>query len=294
MKNAKFFRVILTLIILSYAGFSFSQETLVLNSSTTFVQDALVGSIVPENNYGSTEDLHIYNWTQGGILNTVRTFLEFDLSVLPENIEIVSAELFLFFNYTSQYGDGHSGKNKFYVKRIISDWDEDNVTWNSQPQTTTENRVKVPNSIDPHQNYVIDVTNLLMDMIGDPSNSFGFMMRHVKEKPYKINLLASSNHSDISLHPELIITYNVIVSTNDVNSHNGITIYPNPTDSKIIISNTNEYDTPITKIRVRNIHGVLLKEYHGNQEEIQIFEKGIYLVEVWTSNGKSVQKIVVN
>lgn len=174
-------------------------------------KDAIVGMIVPDNNYGSTPDLHLYAWTQGGILNVNRIMMDFDLSSMSSDVQIDSAFLSLYFNTTSAYGDQHEGENSFLIQRITSDWIESEVTWRTQPSTTDKNQVFVEGTGLPTQDYTdMDITGLLRDMFEDGSNSFGMLLRLNNEAPYRKMLLASSDHPLEALRPKLDIYYTTI------------------------------------------------------------------------------------
>ncbi|MBN1184396.1 MAG: DNRLRE domain-containing protein [Bacteroidales bacterium] len=191
-----------------------ANNVLFLRPNSEDGKDAVFCSIVPNTNYGFIEDIHLYAWTQDGILNVLRVAIEFDLSSLPANAIIDSAVLKLYHNPTSVYmgnRDGNEGENSIFVRRIIEPWEEGTIVWNNQPNTDATNEVYIPNSDNPQQNYKIDVTQLVTDMINDLPNSHGFMLKHVYEDPYKITYLASSEHPNSDLHPSLTIYYKTAI-----------------------------------------------------------------------------------
>ncbi|MEZ4921034.1 MAG: DNRLRE domain-containing protein [Saprospiraceae bacterium] len=142
MKPA-FYLPILALFI--FSGFSaFSQEIVVLNPTTTDIDDATIVLLSPDVNYGDDDELSVYTWTHNGELNKTRSLLRFDMSAIPAEAEILDATLILYFNTVSTNGSQHSGENNYYIQRVVSPWDEETVTWNSQPFTTQLNRVEVP------------------------------------------------------------------------------------------------------------------------------------------------------
>ncbi len=84
------------------------------------------------------------------------------------------------------------------------------VTWNNQPITTTENEVFLSESSSSFQDYLnIDVTNLIEDMIADPTNSHGFLLKLLDEQHYRKMVFASSGHSNSNLHPKLEVCYSI-------------------------------------------------------------------------------------
>jgi hypothetical protein len=174
-------------------------------------KDAVFGEIVPDNNYANLEDIHLYAWTHSGAFTANRVALDFDLSSIPPGAIIYSAYLSLFFNHTSEYGNEHVGETGFFIQRITSDWDESTVTWNTKPTTTTVNRVWIDGATQPYQDFPeIDITALIQDYTSDRDNSYGIFLKLVSEDPYKILLLASSDHQNESIRPKLDVYYTII------------------------------------------------------------------------------------
>ena len=173
--------------------------------------DALFGKIVPDTNYGLSENIHLYAWTQSGILNVNRAVIDFDLSQIPEEATIDSARFSIYFNSTSAYGDQHEGETDFVIQRITSEWTESSVTWRTQPSTSTDNQVFVDGAVLPTQDFIdIDLTRLISDYIQNKDNSHGLLLKLQEEAPFKKLLLASSEHPIEQLRPKLEIHYTLI------------------------------------------------------------------------------------
>lgn len=187
------------------------QLVLSLQPDAASGKDAVVSYLVPNNNYGALEEIMLYAWTQDGILNTSRSLLDFDLSGIPPEARIDSAHLSLFFNYTSGYGDEHSGETNFFIRRIISDWDESSVSWNTQPSATPVNQVSVDGAGSPYQDFPeIDITTLIQDYTNDRDNSYGLFFRLVDEAAYKRLIFSSSDHPVQAIRPKLDVYYTII------------------------------------------------------------------------------------
>lgn len=94
------------------------------------------------------------------------------------------------------------------MQRITSSWNENTVTWFTQPTTTTQNEATVPASVSANEDYPsIDVTALLQDMVDNPTSSFGFMLRLQDETNFRAMVFASSDYSVASKWPALTINY---------------------------------------------------------------------------------------
>ncbi|MDL2238589.1 DNRLRE domain-containing protein [Bacteroidales bacterium OttesenSCG-928-L14] len=175
-------------------------------------------------NYGNHSNLYVSDWTYNALgcsHGTIRSLLKFEeLSTIPINAEIISAELKLYgvstscsFNGNSSYPNAPCGlfSNKSFIQRITSAWGENTVTWNTQPSTTTANQITIPQSTSQwNWNFSDNSNNLVtmvQDMVSNPSTNYGFMIRLEDESYYRSLIFASSDHDDPMLWPELTVTY---------------------------------------------------------------------------------------
>ncbi len=191
----------------------FSQTTIVLQPDSIEGKDALLWNLEPDSPNGNINILKASAWTWEGTPGLQRSFIEFNLSVIPPNAEILDAKLSLFYHQinggaTPQTQSSLSGPNISMLQRIINEWDEHTVTWNHQPQIDTTHQVILPESTSPTQDYPnIEVTAIIQDMVANPSTSHGFLFRQQTEEYYRRMAFASSDHQVDSLHPKLVITF---------------------------------------------------------------------------------------
>lgn len=172
-------------------------------------KDALLASLWPDNNYGNHSDFIACAWTNQSNPSTTRAIVEFDINTIPSGVTIVNASLELF-HYTSPFNTGHSnmsGPADGWLERITQPWTENTVTWNNQPATTTLNRVNVVAPFSMNQNYILDVTQLVRDMLNNPASSYGFMLKLQTESYYRSLLFASSDMNNPVFHPKLTVEY---------------------------------------------------------------------------------------
>src|SRR6185436_15114022 len=99
--------------------------------------------------------------------------------------------------------------NASFLQKVTSSWNENTITWNNQPATTTTNQVTLAQSTDPHQDYSLDVTTLVQNRVTTPATNFGFMLRLQTELNYAALVFASSDNADITRRPKLSLTYNI-------------------------------------------------------------------------------------
>src|SRR4030095_3606538 len=86
-------------------------------------------------------------WTSGGNPWTLRGYVKFDLSAIPTNAVIQSANLYLYSNPTPSTGDlvnaNAGSSNSFTVQQVTASWTPGTIGWFNQPSATTTNQVTV-------------------------------------------------------------------------------------------------------------------------------------------------------
>ncbi len=221
--------------IILFGNPAISQSTITLQPNAEEGKDALAFSLYPDSSHALTMYFSAFDWTFQGDPGTGRSFIDFDLSEIPENATVLDARLSLYYHHI--YGDVEqfhwslSGSNKSYLQRIISPWEEDEVTWNFQPDVDTTHQVEVHESDSARQDYPdIDVTALVQDMVENPATSFGFRFILQIEAYYRRLFFASSDHQVDSLHPKIVITYSVCSASlgNDTTICNGDALLLSP------------------------------------------------------------------
>lgn len=187
----------------------YSQTIIVLQPGPAEGKDAKVWSLSPNTNYADHPILKANAWTWSSTFGKERSYFEFDLSEIPEQANIISANLSLYYHYLSGNPEQtHSGNNECLIQRVTSSWDESSIIWNNQPSITSLHNVTMAASSNPQQSYSdIDVTALVIDMLADPENSFGFEFQIKTEEIYRRMAFATSDHPDADKHPKLVITY---------------------------------------------------------------------------------------
>ena len=270
--------------------------------------DALIANCVPcgfyNSNFGDFPEFNALAWTNGGSNSDHRSLIYWDLHDIPVNATIQSAYLNLYFSYSSINASGYhsslSGPNDAYIQKVINSWGEYTVTWANQPSTTTLNEVYLPMSTSQTQDYTnIDVTNLIQEMVSDPINNYGLMMKLNDETEYRCLLFASSDNPDASKHPKLDICYsipdNIIPESNKF--LDPINIYPNPSNGNITISLNKLLNN--SSLKIINAIGQELFNEQIKQLMLQksinlIFPSGIYFIILNNSEIEYFQKIIIN
>jgi hypothetical protein len=301
------YRNIFALILLSTVSLSSNaQTTLVLQPNGVDGKDALVASCVPcgynTTNFGSGDEFSAIAWTNSGNESDVRGLISFDLNSIPSGSVVTNAKLSLYFNpnpSSGNMGSQHStlsGSNSAYLKKIISPWNENTVTWDNQPATTISGQVLLSSSSNNAQDYPdIDITTLTQEMVNNPAQNMGFMIQLYDESAYRGLLFASSDHPNSSLHPKLEVTY--LTSTNGLNHHsitNNLAVVPNPSNGSFTVSIPKEIESGIVDVLDMQGKVVYSNNFQGTQQLLNLdLNKGMYLLRIWDTETVYNAKIVV-
>ena len=174
-----------------------------------------VSSLSPNLAQGTYFTNFIESWTnQGNIFNS-RMLLNFDYSTLPASINVQKATLTLYADTTfktypnTTLPNGHSqygGSNAGLLKRIVQSWDENTVTWNTQPAADNESTIYVPPSTSRYQDYSIDVTPFLKYEFSTGTH-YGVSLEMLFREPYRALVFHSDDGNYPLLKPKLEIEY---------------------------------------------------------------------------------------
>lgn len=293
---------IILIIFLSFCYYiiTYAQTTIILQPDGAKGKDALLHGAPSyvNNNYGNNAQLPATTWTFSGEIGAVRSVVDFGLTFIPVNTVIISAQLTLY-AWANTGGMGPhstmSGLNNCWLERVTSSWDESTVTWDTQPSTTTQNRVSLPASTSATEDYLnINVTALVQDMVNNPASSFGFMLKLQNENYYRKMNFCSSDHTNLMLRPKLEVCYSSSISIDEQPiSNNFMLIYPNPANNLVTIKiNTNLLGSPYTvtdQLGRTMLTGKLILE--NSNININELSPGMYVLTIGEQNQKSFKLI---
>jgi hypothetical protein len=175
-------------------------------------------------NFGNRPLMPIAAWTFNAIgcgVGGERSLIKFvEMNAIPANATIVSAKLSLFgVSSSGEYSSGNStypnspynssGFNDCWIQRATSTWDENTVTWSTQPTVSLTNQVSLaPSTLQWNYNAVdMDVTNLVKDMRATGNTNNGFLITLKDEQYYRSIIFATSENTNAALRPKLVISY---------------------------------------------------------------------------------------
>lgn len=161
-----------------------------------------------------TPEIGAAAWTKNGSQIALRGALKFDLSSIPTTATIKSAKLSLYSHpspinghQTDEVRANYGSDNTMLIQRLTNAWNPTTMTFNNQPSSTSTNQVVIPSTTQAFLDLVdIDVTQLVKDMTGSNAN-YGFSLRLQNEVYYNSRIFATSEYSDASKHPKLVVVY---------------------------------------------------------------------------------------
>jgi len=232
-------KIFLSTILFFTTSIALAQITVTIQPSSLDGKDAYVFEKNPTSNYGTSHELFSFAWTFSGTPYVGQSLIEFDISQIPSNVTITEAKISLYHNPSSSSA-GQSGINESKLKKVTSSWNESNVTWNNKPTTSSSGAIILATSTSAIQDYEnIDLTNIVQGWHTNSSSNNGLMLDITTSNPLASMLFCSSDHSDSTKRPKLVVCYtnNETNSISSINESLDIKLFPNPAKSLITIYN---------------------------------------------------------
>ena len=278
---------------------SLADTTLVLQPGSNEGKDATIWNNGTLTDPGNGASLVASIWINEGAPGIKRAYFQFNLSTIPKDVRIITARLSLYFNPTDTIEpfNYHSGVNDMLIQRVTGDWGETSISWENQPPTTTAMQLKLRPSSSPTQDYLdIDITGLVIDMLDPANDNNGFMIKMEDETSIlKSVLFASSDHTDSTLHPKLMIRWlqNPSSTNNSKEPELNFVVFPNPSSGIFQLSLHGHDNASIT---VSGLRGNIVYKGVVDSKNIRIDlssqTKGMYFIRVVSGKQQGVRKVV--
>ncbi len=222
--------------------------------------------------------------------HNVLSLVDFDLTALPTNTQVLKASLSLF-SYTARPKSNlEISINKIPWQNTVMAPD-DFYKFNNQ----TVSKSIVASNYDNQWNLIRQNVKPLIEEMLVSSEDVGFMIKSISNQT--IDTFASSNSAIENLRPELVIHF--LVTTANENpalnqTKNLLNLYPNPAINKVFINLDFNYKTTI---QVRSIEGALITEQFIDKKTQELnlpstTSNGIYFVTDLSS--KKTYKLILN
>lgn len=255
-------------------------------------------------NFGNSEDIYV------GYYDCKRGLLQFDLSSIPPNASISSAELYLYLK-TGSDGDDDYHNTEIYVHRVTNFWKEEEVTWKDRYRKerwdseggdfdwTIESSVSLMGKSSGWVSW--GVTRTVRDWFNKKYVNFGFLLRQdVYNK--KENQFFSSDIPWVHYRPKLVVSYELKETPPEPVSPS-VKVYPNPFKPTLGHTEVKFVNLPSgVSVRIFSIDGGIvriLQEKDGKanwdvkNDEGEKVSSGFYLYRVETDRERQSGKIVI-
>ncbi len=186
--------------------FLFAQTTVTFTSDSN-MSDAIVANGGVENqNLGAQNQLNVFHQVGQQIPMVLRTYIQYDLSSIPQNALITRATLAL-----TTKSLNNTISHPIYIQRVEnSTWYENTITWNNQPNGITSDQLSFSHAQTSVTGvHSFDLKKHVQYMVNNPTLNNGWRIRLQNESAssnygIKYHSSEASNSSD---RPVLTVEY---------------------------------------------------------------------------------------
>jgi hypothetical protein len=158
-------------------------------------------------NYGNASTIEVSNWYKY-FRTAERGYMNFDLSALPDETPIISANLRLYVDTTNKLNANANLPNVLYFRRNTQSWNEQTISWNNAPDSTIFQQTVVPCSTITSKSYFnANIAPLVRHWMSNPSEKFGLLLQLEEFNQLTWLRIFSSDHPTAAYRPKLTISY---------------------------------------------------------------------------------------
>lgn len=158
-------------------------------------------------NYGNASTIEVSNWYKY-FRTAERGYMNFDLSALPDETPIISANLRLYVDTTNKLNANANLPNVLYFRRNTQSWNEQTISWNTAPDSTIFQQTVVPCSTITSKSYFnANIAPLVRHWMSNPSEKFGLLLQLEEFNQLTWLRIFSSDHPTAAYRPKLTISY---------------------------------------------------------------------------------------
>jgi hypothetical protein len=169
----------------------------VIQPGPTEGKDTYVYSGLRDNNYGEKEKLEIGD--DAYIQKRYRSYLQFDVSSVPDNAVIIEARLGLYL-----FSVNSLSCTSVSAHQVNSPWEEYGITWDYQPAFSEDPTYTEEYGCGINEFHYWEITNLVAGWVNKSINNYGVMLQGGPSSPYTYY---SSEYTSPNPRPKLIVKY---------------------------------------------------------------------------------------
>ena len=195
-------------------------KTLVLQPGPDDGKDAMISNLDADKNFGDYKYFEATYLSEPvlTVMRSNRSLIWFNLNSLPKSAIIKKVTLQLHYDLPVPFDpvyltdtDPSTGVARYgaVLQQIVESWEEDKVTWNTQPKTTEANQVFI-SPFNLNVNFItVDVTRLFVPVNEIAAANYGMFFKLWPTERFPGFRFASSDYSDATMRPKLTIYYTV-------------------------------------------------------------------------------------
>lgn len=184
------------------------QKTIVLQPGSTGIDSYTTSDFGNFNtNFGNVSTIEVSNWYKY-FRTAERGYINFDLSALPDETPIISANLRLYVDTTNKLNVNANLPNVLYFRRNTQSWNEQTISWSNAPDSTIFQQTVVPCSTITSKSYfTANIAPLVRHWMSNPSEKFGLLLQLEEFNQLTWIRILSSDHPTAAYRPKLTISY---------------------------------------------------------------------------------------
>ena len=195
-------------------------QTLILQPGPAEGKDALISNLDGDKNFGDYKYFEATFITEPilTVMRSNRSLIWFNLNALPTSAVIRRVTLQLSYDLPVPFDpsyltdiDPSTGLIRYggVLQQIIEPWEEDKVTWNTQPKTTEANQVFI-SPFNLNVNFItVDVTRLFVPVNEIAAPNYGMFFKLWPVERFPGFRFASSDFPDERMRPRLTVYYTI-------------------------------------------------------------------------------------
>jgi len=164
-------------------------------------KDDYTSTALPNSNYGTYALFYVGTFSTS---DYYRAYLQFDLSTIPTDARLTDADLSLY-----QYSSVGSGNFQIGLYKVTSDWQENTITNNLQPNSSSETEAICTVYTGATSWRSWDIDNLVQGWLDGSINNQGMLLKSTNEALSAIGIYFRSSDytTDTTKCPKLVISY---------------------------------------------------------------------------------------
>lgn len=193
-------------------------KVLVLQPGPEAGKDAMVSNLDPDKNFGDHKYFEATFLSEPvlTIMRSNRSMIWFEMNQLPKSAKIKKVSLQLFYDLpipwdSTIFISNSPGTSIMLIagvlQKIVEPWEENKVTWNTQPKTTEANQVFIYPFIRNANFISVDVTSLYVPVQEIATPYYGMLFSLYPAEMFPGFRFTSSDYPVPAMRPKLMIYY---------------------------------------------------------------------------------------